>query len=395
MEDNLKYLNVADLIPYENNPRNNDEAVDYVAKSIEEFGFKVPIVVDKNYIVVAGHTRLKASKKLGLEKVPVIIADDLSDEKIKAFRVADNKVAEIAVWKEEELHQELTELEEMLFDMTEFGFDSIGELIEEEVEEDDFEIEEPKEPKAKKGYVYKLGEHRLMCGDSVNEKDVEKLMGEKKADMIFTDPPYLMNFTGNVHGDGSKSFNSKHGAIENDSMSREDGDEFIGGIFAIIKKFVIGSWYVCFYRLGLDYIYRAIDENDMQHRALIIWDKGNHTLSNSDYMSKYEPIMYGWNEEHNFYGGRSNFDIWNVARTKKNDLHPTMKPLELCAKAIKNSSQKGDVILDLFGGSGSTLIASEQLDRSCYMMELDPKYIDVIINRWEELTGLEAELVEE
>lgn len=317
MEDNLKYLSVDELIPYENNPRNNDEAVDYVAKSIEEFGFKVPIVVDKNYIVVAGHTRLKASKKLGLEKVPVIIADDLSDEKIKAFRVADNKVAEVAVWKEEELHQELTELEEMLFDMTEFGFDGIGELIEEEVEEDDFEIEETEKPNAKKGDVYKLGEHRLMCGDSVDEKDVKNLMGETKADMIFTDPPYLMNFTGNVHGDGSKSFNSKHGAIENDNMSREDGDEFIGEVFAIIKKFVIGSWYVCFYRLGLDYIYRAIDENNMQQRALIIWDKGNHTLSNSDYMSKYEPIMYGWNEEHNFYGGISNFDIWNVARTKK------------------------------------------------------------------------------
>ena len=386
---------VDELIPYVNNPRHNDHAVDTVASSIKNFGFKVPIVVDKNYIIVAGHTRLKASKKLGLEKVPVIIADDLSDEKIKAFRLADNKVAEIAVWKEEELHQELTELEEMLFDMTEFGFDGIGELIEEEVEEDDFDIEEPIEPKAKKGDVYKLGEHRLMCGDSVNEKDVEKLMGEKKADMIFTDPPYLMNFTGNVHGDGSKSFNSKHGTIENDNMSREDGDEFIGGVFAIIKKFVIGSWYVCFYRLGLDYVYRAIDENNMQHRALIIWNKGNHTLSNSDYMSKYEPIVYGWNEEHNFYGGRSNFDIWDVARTKKNDLHPTMKPLELCAKAIKNSSKKGDVILDLFGGSGSTLIASEQLDRSCYMMELDPKYVDVIINRWEELTGLEAELVEE
>ena len=395
MEDNLKYLNVSDLIPYENNPRNNDEAVDYVAKSIEEFGFKVPIVVDKNNIVVAGHTRLKASKKLGLEKVPVIIANDLSDEKIKAFRVADNKVAEIAVWKEEELHQELTELEEMLFDMTEFGFDSIGELNEEDVEEDDFEIVEPKEPKAKKGEIYKLGEHRLMCGDSVDEKDVEKLMGGTKADMIFTDPPYLMNFTGNVHGDGSKSFNSKHGTIENDNMSREDGDEFIGGVFSIIKKFVTGSWYVCFYRLGLDYIYRAIDENNMQQRALIIWDKGNHTLSNSDYMSKYEPIVYGWNEEHNFYGGRSNFDIWNVARTKKNDLHPTMKPLELCSKAIQNSSKKGDIVLDLFGGSGSTLIASEQLDRNCYMMELDPKYVDVIINRWEELTGLEAELVEE
>lgn len=182
--------------------------------------------------------------------------------------------------------------------------------------------------------------------------------------------------------------------IKNDKMSRAEGDQFILDIFKNIQMFDKGCYYVCFYRLGLDYIFRALDTMKNDYKALIIWDKGNHTLSNSDYMSKYEPIVYGWFNEHNFYGDRSNFDIWNIARTKKNDLHPTMKPIELCAKAIKNSSKKDDIVLDLFGGSGSTLIACEQLNRSAYLMELDPKYVDVIIDRWEEYTGEKAELIE-
>ena len=232
--------------------------------------------------------------------------------------------------------------------------------------------------------------HRLMCGDSTSEEDVAKLMDGNKADIVFTDPPYLMGFTGNVHADGSKSFNAKYGAIKNDKMSREDGDRFILNIFTNIKKFNKGAYYVCFYRLGLDYIFRALDSLNNQYKALIIWNKGNHTLSNSDYMSKYEPIVYGWFNDHLFYGDRSNFDIWDIPRTQKNDLHPTMKPIALCSKAIKNSSKNEDIVLDLFGGSGSTLIACEQLNRKCYMVELDPKYVDVIIDRWEKFTGEKA-----
>ena len=173
-------------------------------------------------------------------------------------------------------------------------------------------------------------------------------------------------------------------------MSREDGDKFILNIFKNIQKFNKGAYYVCFYRLGLDYIFRALDKLNNQYKALIIWNKGNHTLSNSDYMSKYEPIVYGWFNDHLFYGDRSNFDIWDIQRTQKNDLHPTMKPIALCSKAIENSSKKEDIVLDLFGGSGSTLIASEQLERNCYTMELDPKYVDVIIERWENFTGKKA-----
>lgn len=390
---NIIELNLKDIKPYEKNPRKNDEAVEPVAESIKEFGFKVPIIIDKNNVIVAGHTRYKAAKKLKLKKVPCIKADDLNEEQVRAFRLADNKVSDIAEWDFDLLNIELDSISNI--DMSLFMFEEDEEEL--EAIEDDYNIEEAleeiKEPKSKLGDIYQLGEHRLMCGDSTSIDDIEKLMNGNKADMVFTDPPYLMGFTGNVHADGSKSFNSKHGAIKNDKMTRKDGDKFILKIFENIQKFNKGAYYVCFYRLGLDYIFRALDKLNNQYKALIIWNKGNHTLSNSDYMSKYEPIVYGWFDSHLFYGDRSNFDIWDIQRTQKNDLHPTMKPIALCSKAISNSSKKEDIVLDLFGGSGSTLIACEQLNRNCYMMEYDPKYVDVIINRWENLTGKKAVLV--
>lgn len=410
---NIKELNINVLKEYENNPRHNEVAVDKVAESIKEFGFKVPIIIDQNNVIVTGHTRIKAARKLGLKKVPCIIADDLSPEQIKAFRLADNKVSEYATWDEDKLYTELMELKVVNFDIESFGFETkdidtstadINSIIDKfesekptEIVEDEFNteeaIEEITEPITKLGDVYLLGNHRLMCGDSTKIEDVEKLMNGNKADMVFTDPPYLMGFEGNVHADGTKSFNSKFGKIKNDKMSKEDGDKFIFDIFTHINMFNKGAYYVCFYRLGLDYIFRALDKIGNKYKALIIWNKGNHTLSNSDYMSKYEPIVYGWFEEHKFYGDRSNFDIWDIKRTQKNELHPTMKPIELCSKAIKNSSLEKDIVLDLFGGSGSTLIACEQLNRRCFTMELDPKYCDVIIKRWESLTGKKAELL--
>ena len=391
---NIINIELKKIKQYENNPRKNDEAVGPVAESIKEFGFKSPIIVDKNNVIVAGHTRYKAAKRLKLKEVPCIVADDLTEEQIKAFRLADNKVGEIAEWDSDLLNMEL---ESISFDMSSFGFNILNEEEEKEIEEDEYDLEEKleniEEPKSKIGDIYQLGNHRLMCGDSTKEEDVQKLMNGNKADMVFTDPPYLMGFTGNVHADGSKSFNAKHGTIKNDKMSRKDGDNFILKIFENIQKFNKGAYYVCFYRLGLDYIFRALDKLDNQYKALIIWNKGNHTLSNSDYMSKYEPIVYGWFDSHLFYGNRSNFDIWDIQRTQKNELHPTMKPIALCSKAIENSSKKEDIVLDLFGGSGSTLISAEQLNRKCFMMELDPKYVDVIIDRWETLTGEKAILL--
>lgn len=394
------YKKVQDLIPYVNNSRtHSEEQVNQICASINEFGFTNPLLIDEKDSIIAGHGRLMASKKLGMEEVPCIVLEGLTEAQKKAYIIADNKMALNAGWDEELLKIEIENLKELDFDLELTGFsvdeldDILGAEEEKEVVEDDFEIEVPEEPKSKLGDIYQLGNHRLMCGDSTNIDDIEKLMNGKKADMVFTDPPYLMGFTGNVHADGSKSFNAKHGAIKNDKMSREDGDKFILDIFTNIKLFNKGAYYVCFYRLGLDYIFRALDKLENQYKALIIWNKGNHTLSNSDYMSKYEPIVYGWFDSHLFYGNRSNFDIWDIARTQKNELHPTMKPIALCQKAIENSSKKEDIVLDFFGGSGSTLIACEQLNRNCYMMELDPKYIDVIIDRWENLTGEKAVLL--
>lgn len=394
------YKKVQELIPYVNNSRtHSEEQVNQICASINEFGFTNPLLIDEKDSIIAGHGRLMASKKLGMEEVPCIVLEGLTEAQKKAYIIADNKMALNAGWDEELLKIELENLKELDFDLelTGFNVDELDDILNfnesEDAEEDDYEIVVPEEPKAKLGDIYQLGNHRLMCGDSTSVDDVEKLMNGNKADMVFTDPPYLMGFTGNVHADGSKSFNAKHGAIKNDKMSREDGDNFILKIFENIKQFNKGAYYVCFYRLGLDYIFRALDTLNNQYKALIIWNKGNHTLSNSDYMSKYEPIVYGWFNDHLFYGDRSNFDIWDIQRTQKNDLHPTMKPIALCCKAIENSSKKEDIVLDLFGGSGSTLMGCEQTDRICYTMELDPKYVDVIIERWEKFTGKKAELL--
>lgn len=388
MKLKIEYVDIDTIKPYKNNAKLHPrEQIDQIKKSIEQFGMDDPIGIWKDEIV-EGHGRLIACKELGYTEVPIIRLDHLTDEERKAYTLAHNKLTMNSDFDLDILNEELMNFDTI--DMVDFGFD-MDLNIEEEQEIIEDEVPEiPEEPKAKLGDIYKLGNHRLMCGDSTKEEDVAKLMNGVKADMVFTDPPYLMGFTGNVHSDGSKSFNAKFGAIKNDKMSREDGDKFILNIFENIQKFNKGAYYVCFYRLGLDYIFRALDKLNNQYKALIIWNKGNHTLSNSDYMSKYEPIVYGWFNDHLFYGDRSNFDIWDIQRTQKNDLHPTMKPIALCSKAIENSSKKEDIVLDLFGGSGSTLIASEQLDRHCYTMELDPKYVDVIIQRWEKFTGQKA-----
>ena len=240
------------------------------------------------------------------------------------------------------------------------------------------------------GDVWLLGDHRLMCGDSTSIDAVEKLMPEKLANMIFTDPPYLMDFTGGIHADGSKSYNAKHGAIKNDKMSKEEGDQFLDDINTIIKMKVDGAFYITFYRLGINQYYDSFERTGLQCRSLIVWDKGNHTLSNSDYMSMYEPMFYGWVNNHKFYGGKNGMDIWRIKRTAKNELHPTMKPVELVEKAILDGSQVNGVVLDLFGGSGTTMIAAEKNGRHSRLMELDPKYCDVIIQRWCDFTGEDA-----
>ncbi|HAP4635002.1 TPA: ParB N-terminal domain-containing protein [Enterococcus faecalis] len=368
----IKVQKTEDLIPYEKNPRHNEGAITAVAKSIEKFGFKVPIVVDASNVIVNGHTRLKAAKYLGLKEVPTIIADDLTPEQIKAFRLADNKVGEIATWDEELLNAELDELADLDldFDMTEFGFD-LPDIEGEEVEviEDEFEEELPAEPISKLGDIYQLGRHRLMCGDSTNSLEVEKLMGNKKADLLITDPPYNVAY----EGKGKEALTILYEAFS-----------------AAINNMKLGSsFYVWYASSEVVNFHTALEEAGFLVKQELIWNKNSMVLSRQDYHWKHEPCLYGWASggSHSWYSDRKQTTILNFDRPTVNKEHPTMKPVALFDYQIKNSSKQGDCILDLFGGSGTTLIACEQNEREAYLMELDPRYVDVIIARWEAFTG--------
>lgn len=386
--------NIDELVPYENNARINDKAVEAVANSISDFGFKVPVIIDKNNVLVAGHTRVKAAKKLGLTKVPCIVADDLDDEQIKAFRIADNSSAQVAEWDMEKL---MAEIQDIDVDMAKYGLEEqLAEIAdnlasEREVKEDEFEAEIPDEPKAKLGDIYQLGDHRLMCGDSTKEDDVAKLMNGEKADLLFTDPPYNVSMeTKSKEILGSDNYSH----IENDNLSLEDFREFLRSVFTNANKFLKNnaSYYVFSCQGGDSEMMMMMRECGIKCRHQIIWvkDAPVFSMGRLDYDYKHEPILYGWKEKHNFYRkGEQDKSVWEFKRTA-NKLHPTMKPIELIANALKNSTKINDFVLDLFGGSGSTLVACEQLNRKCYMMEYDTHYVDVIIDRWEQFTGKKA-----
>lgn len=391
---------LTDLKPYANNPRHNSKAVPAVKESILKFGFKVPIVIDKNNTIVCGHTRFYASKEIGLEKVPCIVADDLTQEQIDAFRLVDNRTSEFADWNFDKLAEELSELQD--FDFEPFGFDDLMAGVttdfikENDVKEDDYDAEPPKEAKTKYGDVYQLGNHRLMCGDSTKEEDVEKLMNGEIADLLFTDPPYNVSLE-KKSKTVLKSKNYSH--IENDDVSLDEFKEFLENVFKNANKFLNeeGSYYV-FSCQGGDsemMMMMMMREAGIRCRHQIIWvkDAPVFSMGRLDYDYKHEPILYGWKKKHNFYRkGNQDKSVWEFKRTE-NKLHPTMKPVKLIENALLNSTKQGDNVLDLFGGSGSTLIACEQLDRKCYMMELDPIYCDVIIDRWEKFTGKKAEKI--
>lgn len=386
---NVIYKGIGQIIPYDKNPRNNDDAVKYVAESIKQFGFKVPIVIDKDGVIVAGHTRHKAALKLGLEEVPCIIADDLTDEQVRAYRLADNKVAEAADWDFDILGEELDGIFDI--DMELFGFDLDIEE-EPEVTEDDYEPELPTEPKAKLGDIYQLGSHRLMCGDSTSVTNIDKLMDGAKADMVFTDPPYGMDLDTDYSSMKSRIFKGGNGGNSYDAGIVDDfNPEMINTIMSLDAKETF-IW-------GADYFAELIP--DKNAGSWIVWDKranGNDNIE-EDYSSD---KMYGSCFELCWSKNRHKRDIARVKwagmfgmekQDSKKRLHPTQKPLELCGWFLSRYSSSGHNVVDLFGGSGSTLIACEQLGRACYMMELDPKYIDVIIDRWEQLTGQKAVLL--
>ncbi len=418
MAERIELWPVARLQHYAKNARtHSDEQVDQIAASIREFGFTNPILVDSADGIIAGHGRLAAAKRIGLDQVPVIVLDHLSDAQRRAYILADNKLALNAGWDEDLLAQELQELSGEGYDLSVIGFsdEELEDLLAEDGEPsealtDPDEVPEVQpEPVSKPGDVWLLGKHRVMCGSSTNLDDVDRLLCGKRADMVFTDPPYLMNFTGAIDGQGNTR--SKHDVIANDNLSKEEGEKFLRDVATAISQYCNGAWYVCFYRLGIDWLMNAMTDVGLKWRNLIIWKKQHLNLSNSDYKSiyepiiygwssDYEPVLYGWNHKHEFHGSKGATDVievvvpsvWEIDRTKKNDLHPTMKPVALCEAAILNSSKTGQTVLDLFGGSGSTLIAAEQSKRVARLMELEPKYVDVIIRRWQEFTGKKATL---
>lgn len=362
---------LSEITPYEKNPRKNEAAVAYVAKSIKEFGFKVPIVIDKNNVIVAGHTRYKAAKTLGIDVVPCIIADDLTDEQIRAFRLADNKVSEKAEWDFELLLEEITALPD--FDMSDFGFDiDLG--TDEEVKEDDFDMELPAEPKAKLGQVYQLGRHRLMCGDSTKIDDVMKLIGTERIDMLFTDPPYNVAFNGR---------SGKFNVIENDNLPKEEFESFIDAVIGVIKILNIPIYYI-----WCNWAFYGILQNKLNYKACIVWAKNVFGMGKG-YRHQHEFCLFNGNIDENI---KNETDLWEIKKDH-NYVHPTQKPVELSYRAIGNHSGI-QTVLDLFGGSGSTLIGCEQRKVRCFTMEFDPKYVDVIIARWEEFTGEKAVLIE-
>lgn len=376
---------INDLKPYEKNPRKNDEAVEYVANSIKEFGFKVPIIIDKNNVIIAGHTRYKASQKLGLNEVPCIVADDLTEEQVKSFRLADNKVGEIAEWDFDLLEKELKDIADL--DMSDFGFDLDFEDEKKEIEEDNFNIENniPKNPKSKYGDIYQLGNHRLLCGDSTKIEDVKKLCNNNLVDLLITDPPYNVDYTGKT-ADALK--------MDNDKMNDADFRIFLKSAFSNANEVMKPG--ACFYIWHADsesYNFRgACFDVEWKVRQCLIWEKNSLVIGRQDYQWRHEPCLYGWKEgaSHLWASDRKQTTILQFDRPSINSEHPTMKPIKLFDYQIKNNTKGNDIVLDLFAGSGTTVMACEQNNRIAYCMELNPKYVDVIIKRWEDYTGKKA-----
>lgn len=409
----IEYVDINSVKPYKGNAKLHPrEQIEQIKESIDKFGMDDPIGVWKNEIV-EGHGRLIACQELGYTEIPIIRLDHLTDEERRAYTLAHNKLTMNSDFDIDILNDELMKFDTI--DMGVFGFDisqnldDLDDLIEDEPPE------APEEPKSKPGDIYKLGNHRLMCGDSTKREDVEKLMDGELADLVVTDPPYNVAIE-----------NSQGMKIQNDNMGDNQFLEFLteafGNMNASLKKG--GAFYVWFASREHINFETALKENDLEVRQELIWNKSSLVLSRQDYQWKHEPCLYGWKdgEAHYFiddrkqttviedkkpdikkmkkeemrellekiYSDKISSTVMNEDKPFVNDLHPTMKPIKLLARQIKNSSKMGEKVLDLFGGSGSTLITCEQLNRKCYMMEYDPVYVDVIIERWEAFTGKQA-----
>jgi len=386
---------LSDLIPYINNSRkHSDNQVAQIAASIKEFGWTNPILVDGDNGIIAGHGRIMAAKKLGMTEVPVIELAHLSKEQRKALIIADNKLALNSDWDTNLLAIELKDLQDLGFDLNLTGFDGdeLANLLTldqiDGLTDENSVPETPEEPKTKLGDIYILGNHRLMCGDSTSIESVEKL-ANGLVDILVTDPPYNIAYEG-----GSK----KREQIKNDEMADDQFRQFLTDAYiaanAVMKA---GAVFYIWHADTEGYNFRgAAKDMGWKVRQTLIWNKDNSAFGRSDYHWKHEPCLYGWKDgaAHLWASDRKQVTVIECKRPSKSDLHPTMKPVELMEYQILNNTKGMDVVLDLFGGSGSTLIACEKLGRQARLMELDPKYCDVIVKRWEDFTGKKAELIQ-
>lgn len=379
--------------PYENNPRKNDFAIEKLIVSIKEFGFRQPLVVDQEGVIIVGHTRYKAALQMGLIEVPVHVAN-LDSAKTQAYRLADNRTNQESLWDDVLLLEELTDLKEQDFDLSLTGFnqDEIEQILEgihvlSEGLCDEDQIPLVSEPRVQFGDIWKLGRHLLKCGDSTSYEDLNSILGEEKINLLITDPPY------NVDYSGSKKKREK---IQNDNLSIEDFNQFLLNAFTNCFPFMKeNSSFYCFHSSGCAYEFQnALNLSGFKIRNQLIWVKNHFVLGWGRYKYKHEPIFYGHllNQTDEWYGDKSQVTVLTCDKPIDSKEHPTMKPVELIEKILENSSVRGDLILDIFGGSGSTLIACEKTARQSRLVELNPAYCDAIIERWEKFTGKKAEL---
>ena len=397
LADRIEHWPIDKLLPYVRNARqHSDEQIAQIAASIAEFGFVNPCLVGADGVLVAGHGRLAAARKLGLPTVPVVVLDHLTPTQRRALVLADNRLAELSTWDDALLRIELEALQDDGFDLDLTGFDAdaLAELLAGEEPEhegqtaDDAVPEMPEESVSKPGDVWRLGPHRLVCGDATAAEAYAQLFPDgERADMVFTDPPYNVNYANSA----KDKLRGKHRPILNDALGAGFHD-FLYDALSLLVAHTRGAIYIAMSSSELDTLQSAFRTAGGHWSTFIIWAKNTFTLGRADYQRQYEPILYGWPEgaERHWCGDRDQGDVWQIKKPQKNDLHPTMKPVELVERAIRNSSRPGDVVLDPFGGSGTTLIAAEKSGRVARLIELDPKYADVIVRRWQDWTGQQA-----
>lgn len=410
----MQEVSIDDLIPYERNAKTHDAAqIEKLKASMQEFGFISPILIDEQKNIIAGHGRVMAARELGLKTVPAVYVEGLTEAQRKAYIIADNRLTELGGWDMQAVQSELQELEAEGFDTKITGFDLEDIVITDDMGADldeDKSVPDQPEKRTERGDIWKLGDHRLMCGDSTNPQDVETLMAGKYCDLLLTDPPYNVDYTGKT---------KEALKIDNDAQDLQQFRDFLQAAFnnasAVMKE---GAAYYCWHASRSMAEFRdALEEAGLTPRQYLIWIKNTMVLGRQDYQWRHEPCFYGWKEggAHYFIDVRSFTTVWDKAdemsrdeaikalkelgsltttiyedRPTVSDLHPTMKPVGLFKKLIRNSSREGDLVLDLFGGSGTTIMAAEEMGRRCYTMEFDSHYCDVIISRWEETTGRKA-----